>query len=206
MYPVIKNQYSTNVYMMFKYLSMMVESSEYPVRPGIKDCQFYLRTGRCGYGENCCYNHPKEIPTGKINMPKCKFFLRGKCKNGSHCDFDHSKEGDRAEHTRQGQKRYRTESTSRSSPEKRKHRQGDIEKQSTEAEDIPQGEKLREMQENDNDQQKLVEQRKRDIERQRREARLSLEQIKPTVYFDEAIRIREILAEFGFIHTEGDGL
>ncbi|CAF2044835.1 unnamed protein product [Brassica rapa] len=68
---------------------MMVESSEYPVRPGIKDCQFYLRTGRCGYGENCCYNHPK---------------------------------------------------------------------------------------------------------------------IKPTVYFDEAIRIREILAEFGFIHTEGDGL
>ncbi|XP_033137281.1 putative zinc finger CCCH domain-containing protein 10 [Brassica rapa] len=185
---------------------MMVESSEYPVRPGIKDCQFYLRTGRCGYGENCCYNHPKEIPTGKINMPKCKFFLRGKCKNGSHCDFDHSKEGDRAEHTRQGQKRYRTESTSRSSPEKRKHRQGDIEKQSTEAEDIPQGEKLREMQANDNDQQKLVEQRKRDIERQRREARLSLEQIKPTVYFDEAIRIREILAEFGFIHTEGDGL
>ncbi|KAH0911249.1 hypothetical protein HID58_034570 [Brassica napus] len=187
---------------------MMVESSEYPVRPGIKDCQFYLRTGRCGYGENCCYNHPKETPRGKINMPKCKFFLRGKCKNGSHCDFDHSKEGDRAEHTRQGQKRYRTESTSRSSPspEKRKHRQGDIEKQKTEAEDIPQGEKLREMQENDNDQQKLVEQRKRDIERQRREARLSLEQIKPTVYFDEAIRIREILAEFGFIHTEGDGL
>nr|VDC61586.1 unnamed protein product [Brassica rapa] len=161
---------------------MMVESSEYPVRPGIKDCQFYLRTGRCGYGENCCYNHPKETPRGKINMPK--FFLRGKCKNGSHCDFDHSKEGDRAEHTRQGQKRYRTESTPRSSPSPEK----------------------REMQENDNDQQKLVEQRKRDIERQRREARLSLEQIKPTVYFDEAIRIREILAEFGFIHTEGDGL
>ncbi|CAF2044836.1 unnamed protein product [Brassica rapa] len=52
---------------------MMVESSEYPVRPGIKDCQFYLRTGRCGYGENCCYNHPKETPRGKINMPKCKY-------------------------------------------------------------------------------------------------------------------------------------
>ncbi|CDY66327.1 BnaCnng50350D [Brassica napus] len=187
---------------------MMVESSEYPVRPGTKDCQFYLRTGRCGYGENCCYNHPKEIPTGEINMPKCKFFLRGKCKNGSHCDFDHSKEGDGAEHTRQGQKRYKTESTSRSSPspEKRKHRQEDIDKQSTEAEDILQGEKLREMQENDNDQQKLVEQRKRDIERQRRDARLSLEQIKQTVHFDEAIRIREILTELGFIITEGDGL
>lgn len=39
--------------------SGMAESSEYPVRPGTKDCQFYLRTGRCGYGENCCYNHPK---------------------------------------------------------------------------------------------------------------------------------------------------
>ncbi|KAF3608165.1 hypothetical protein DY000_02047371 [Brassica cretica] len=154
---------------------MMVESSEYPVRPGTKDCQFYLRTGRCGYGENCCYNHPKEIPTGKINMPKCK-----------------------------GQKRYRTESTSRSSPSPEKRE--DIEKQSTEAEDILQGEKLREMQENDNDQQKLVEQRERDIERQRREARLSLEQIKQTVHFDEAIRIREILTELGFIITEGDGL
>nr|VDC61585.1 unnamed protein product [Brassica rapa] len=91
---------------------MMVESSEYPVRPGIKDCQFYLRTGRCCYGENCCYNHPKETPRGKINMPKCKFFLRGKCKNGSHCDFDHSKEGDHlSESLLQGQKRYRTEST-----------------------------------------------------------------------------------------------
>ncbi|KAF3586516.1 hypothetical protein F2Q69_00028324 [Brassica cretica] len=183
---------------------MMVESSEYPVRPGTKDCPFYLRTGRCGYSENCCYNHPKEIPTGEINMPKCKFFLRGKCKNGSHCDFDHSKEGDGAEHTRQGQKRYRTESTSRSSPSPEKRE--DIEKQSTEAEDILQGEKLREMQENDNDQQKLVEQRKRDIERQRRDARLSLEQIKQTVHFDEAIRIREILTELGFIITEGDGL
>ncbi|KAF8089091.1 hypothetical protein N665_0518s0017 [Sinapis alba] len=130
--------------------SGMAESSEYPVRPGTKDCQFYLRTGRCGYGENCCYNHPK-------------YFLRGKCKYGSHCDFDHSKEGDGAEH-------------------------------------MPQ-----ERQENDNDQQKLVEQRKRDTERQRREARLRLKQIKQTVHFDEAIRIRETLTELGFILTEGDG-
>ncbi|KAL0695757.1 hypothetical protein Bca4012_062937 [Brassica carinata] len=36
----------------------MAESSEYPVRPGTKDCQFYLRTGRCGYGKTCRYNHP----------------------------------------------------------------------------------------------------------------------------------------------------
>ncbi|KAG2303898.1 hypothetical protein Bca4012_062936 [Brassica carinata] len=52
--------------------SGMAESSEYPVRPGTKDCQFYLRTGRCGYGKTCRYNHPNEIPPEKINMPKCK--------------------------------------------------------------------------------------------------------------------------------------
>ncbi|KAL0795765.1 hypothetical protein Bca101_067142 [Brassica carinata] len=194
----------------------MAESSEYPVRPGTKDCQFYLRTGRCGYGKTCRYNHPNEIPPEKINMPKCKYFLRGKCKYGSRCYFDHSKEGDGAEHTRQGQKRHRTESKSRSSPspspEKRendlqKHTQEGIEKQkSTETEDnLQEEEKLRETKENDNDQQNQEEQTKRYIEKQRGEARLRLKQIKQTVHFDEAIRIRETLKELGFILTEGDG-
>lgn len=45
--------------MMKENESGMALSSEFPVRPGDKDCQFYLKTGRCGYGERCRYNHPK---------------------------------------------------------------------------------------------------------------------------------------------------
>lgn len=30
----------------------------YPDRPGQQDCIYYLRTGLCGYGTNCRYNHP----------------------------------------------------------------------------------------------------------------------------------------------------
>ncbi|MQM10107.1 hypothetical protein Taro_042999, partial [Colocasia esculenta] len=30
----------------------------YPDRPGEPDCSYYMRTGLCGYGSNCRYNHP----------------------------------------------------------------------------------------------------------------------------------------------------
>lgn len=33
-------------------------SSPYPDRPGEPDCIYYLRTGLCGYGSNCRFNHP----------------------------------------------------------------------------------------------------------------------------------------------------
>jgi len=36
----------------------MEQSSPYPDRPGERDCQFFLRTGQCGYGNSCRYNHP----------------------------------------------------------------------------------------------------------------------------------------------------
>lgn len=28
-----------------------------PHRPGERDCQFFLRTGQCAYGNSCRYNH-----------------------------------------------------------------------------------------------------------------------------------------------------
>ena len=31
-----------------------------PERPGEADCAYYLRTGACGYGERCRYNHPRD--------------------------------------------------------------------------------------------------------------------------------------------------
>jgi hypothetical protein len=33
-----------------------------PERPGEADCTYYLRTGACGYGERCRYNHPRDRP------------------------------------------------------------------------------------------------------------------------------------------------
>ncbi|KAG0502570.1 hypothetical protein HPP92_002642, partial [Vanilla planifolia] len=33
-------------------------SNPYPCRPGEPDCIYFLRTGSCGYGRNCRYNHP----------------------------------------------------------------------------------------------------------------------------------------------------
>lgn len=32
----------------------------YPERPDEADCRFYLRTGHCGYGSRCRYNHPRD--------------------------------------------------------------------------------------------------------------------------------------------------
>ena len=33
-------------------------SCPYPDRPGEPDCMYYLRTGLCGYGSKCKFNHP----------------------------------------------------------------------------------------------------------------------------------------------------
>lgn len=37
------------------------QSTPYPDRPGEPDCLYYLRTGMCGYGSNCRYNHPANV-------------------------------------------------------------------------------------------------------------------------------------------------
>ncbi|XP_062021369.1 uncharacterized protein LOC133737924 [Rosa rugosa] len=37
----------------------VTQSNLYPDRPGEPDCIYYLRTGLCGYGSNCRFNHPK---------------------------------------------------------------------------------------------------------------------------------------------------
>jgi hypothetical protein len=30
----------------------------FPVRPNAIDCEFYVKTGKCKYGETCKFNHP----------------------------------------------------------------------------------------------------------------------------------------------------
>ncbi|KAL3849015.1 hypothetical protein ACJIZ3_010897 [Penstemon smallii] len=80
-------------------------SGLYPERPGEPDCLYYLRTGICGYGINCRFNHPSnaggqvygvknsiELPE-RDGQPDCGFFLKtGTCKYGSTCKYHHPKD------------------------------------------------------------------------------------------------------------------
>ncbi|PIA38120.1 hypothetical protein AQUCO_02800039v1 [Aquilegia coerulea] len=77
-------------------------SSPYPDRPGEPDCIYYLRTGLCGYGSNCRFNHPPysgqvaqyrgELPE-RAGQPDCQFFLKtGTCRFGSTCKYNHPRE------------------------------------------------------------------------------------------------------------------
>ncbi|KAJ8420623.1 hypothetical protein Cgig2_027793 [Carnegiea gigantea] len=58
------------------------QSKQYPKLPGEPDCGYYLRTGLCGYGSNCRFNHPP-LPT--------KYYLKtGTCKYGLTCKYHHA--------------------------------------------------------------------------------------------------------------------
>ncbi|XP_011100471.1 zinc finger CCCH domain-containing protein 3 isoform X1 [Sesamum indicum] len=77
----------------------------FPDRPGEPDCLYYLRTGTCGYGSNCRFNHPSnaggqvhgvkntsELPE-RAGKPDCGFYLKtGTCKYGSTCKYHHPKD------------------------------------------------------------------------------------------------------------------
>ncbi|KAL6581934.1 hypothetical protein OROMI_005948 [Orobanche minor] len=77
----------------------------YPERPGEPDCIYYLRTGFCGYGNRCRFNHPHdrsmairalraggaEYPE-RVGQPACQYYMRtGMCKFGTSCKYNHPK-------------------------------------------------------------------------------------------------------------------
>ncbi|KAJ6430581.1 hypothetical protein OIU84_021889 [Salix udensis] len=81
--------------------------SEFPERPNEQDCMYYLRTGFCGYGARCRYNHPRdrsavlgaarvggvEYPE-RVGQPLCQYYMRtGTCKFGASCKYHHPKQG-----------------------------------------------------------------------------------------------------------------
>ncbi|KAK7276499.1 hypothetical protein RIF29_17639 [Crotalaria pallida] len=78
------------------------QSTPYPERPGEADCLYYLRTGMCGYGNNCRYNHPANVSLGthygenlpeRVGQPDCEYFLKtGTCKYGSTCKYHHPRD------------------------------------------------------------------------------------------------------------------
>ncbi|XP_044494349.1 zinc finger CCCH domain-containing protein 32 [Mangifera indica] len=79
-------------------------ADSYPERPGVPDCVYYMRTGACGYGNRCRYNHPRNRAaveaavraTGEYperpGEPLCQFYMNtGTCKFGASCKFHHPK-------------------------------------------------------------------------------------------------------------------
>ncbi|EYU45569.1 hypothetical protein ABFS82_14G010200 [Erythranthe guttata] len=79
----------------------------YPERPDEPDCIYYLRTGFCGYGDRCRFNHPPDRSAAmgalrtsgdeypeRTGQPVCQYYMRtGMCKFGSSCKYHHPKNG-----------------------------------------------------------------------------------------------------------------
>lgn len=54
-------------------LSLNTGPESYPERPNEPDCIYYLRTGFCGYGARCRFNHPRD--RNSVNLHLKKTFL-----------------------------------------------------------------------------------------------------------------------------------
>ncbi|KAL3508067.1 hypothetical protein ACH5RR_033449 [Cinchona calisaya] len=79
----------------------------YPERPEEADCIYYLRTGFCGYGARCRFNHPRDRTTAmgamratggeypdRVGQPICQYYMRtGMCKFGTSCKYHHPRQG-----------------------------------------------------------------------------------------------------------------
>lgn len=79
----------------------------YPERPDEADCIYYLRTGFCGYGSRCRFNHPRDRGSAvgalragggehpeRVGQPICQYYMRtGMCKFGASCKYHHPRQG-----------------------------------------------------------------------------------------------------------------
>ncbi|KAK4372556.1 hypothetical protein RND71_007940 [Anisodus tanguticus] len=88
-------------------LSLGTGPEGYPERPNEPDCIYYLRTGFCGYGARCRFNHPRDRAsvlgamraTGgeypeRVGQPVCQYYIRtGMCKFGASCKYHHPRQG-----------------------------------------------------------------------------------------------------------------
>ncbi|XP_021891180.1 zinc finger CCCH domain-containing protein 37 [Carica papaya] len=86
----------------------------YPQRPGQAECDYYMKTGECKFGERCKFDHPIDrtlslskqacqlsIKLTLAGLPRregavhCPYYMKtGTCKYGSTCKFDHPPPGE----------------------------------------------------------------------------------------------------------------
>ncbi|XP_047338290.1 zinc finger CCCH domain-containing protein 32-like [Impatiens glandulifera] len=89
-------------------LGLAVGGEAYPERPDEPDCNYYLRTGFCGYGARCRFNHPQDrgLVMGamrsagggehpeRVGQPVCQYYMRtGMCKYETSCKYHHPRQG-----------------------------------------------------------------------------------------------------------------
>ncbi|XP_010546927.1 PREDICTED: zinc finger CCCH domain-containing protein 58-like isoform X2 [Tarenaya hassleriana] len=85
-------------------LGLRSGGESYPERPDEPDCIYYLRTGACGYGSRCRFNHPRDRGAvmgasrrdagESIGQPVCQHFMKtGTCKYGASCKYHHPRQG-----------------------------------------------------------------------------------------------------------------
>ncbi|KAL3505761.1 hypothetical protein ACH5RR_031143 [Cinchona calisaya] len=84
-------------------LSLGGGPDSYPERPEEADCIYYLRTGFCGFGARCRFNHPRDRTAAmgamrasggeypeRVGQPVCQYYMRtGMCKFGASCKYHH---------------------------------------------------------------------------------------------------------------------
>ncbi|OMO63653.1 Zinc finger, CCCH-type [Corchorus olitorius] len=96
-------------------LSMLgAAQTVYPQRPGQTECDYYMKTGICKFGDRCKFHHPIDRsesitkPTSEqavkltlAGLPRregavhCPYYMRtGTCKYGATCKFDHPPPGE----------------------------------------------------------------------------------------------------------------
>ncbi|KAK1267896.1 Zinc finger CCCH domain-containing protein 37 [Acorus gramineus] len=82
----------------------------YPQRPGQAECDYYMKTGQCKFGERCKFHHPTDwmgqasnqtVKLTLAGLPRregvsnCPFYMKtGTCKYGASCRFDHPPPGE----------------------------------------------------------------------------------------------------------------
>ncbi|XP_031118559.1 zinc finger CCCH domain-containing protein 37-like [Ipomoea triloba] len=88
----------------------------YPQRPGQVECDFYMKTGECKFGERCRFHHPldhsspvtssmegqqQNFKLSLAGLPRregaihCPYYMKtGICKYGATCKFDHPPPGE----------------------------------------------------------------------------------------------------------------
>lgn len=92
-----------------------IASTVYPQRPGQIECDYYMKTGECKFGERCKFHHPIDRSAPSLSnsasqqavkltlagLPRregvviCPYYLKtGTCKFGATCKFDHPPPGE----------------------------------------------------------------------------------------------------------------
>ncbi|KAK8478965.1 hypothetical protein V6N13_141279 [Hibiscus sabdariffa] len=84
----------------------------HPQRPGQIECDYYMKTGECKFGERCKFHHPVDrlatneasqqaIKLTLAGLPRregavhCPYYMKtGACKYGATCKFDHPPPGE----------------------------------------------------------------------------------------------------------------